>query len=162
MVYVGNQRLFNRINMYSELNSSTKEKVDYWSNLGGTVGYIGVEGFGIIAAYCAADAVREEAKSVVSQLKGLGIEVSMLTGDSVCAAAAIGKQVGIADPNICAELLPHEKLNLVQAMKENKIESVSFLCNGKKQDFVLMCGDGINDTPALALANVGVVSVFKL
>jgi len=155
MVYVGNHRLFHRISMYSALDSSVKEKVDGWSSLGGTVGYVGVEGVGIVAAYCAADAVRSEANDVVAQLKGLGIEVSMLTGDSKSAAAAVGKQVGIATPNICAELLPKEKLDLVRQMKEDKIEDTSFLCSGKRQG-VLMCGDGINDTPALALANVGV------
>jgi len=155
MVYVGNHRLFRRINMYSALDSSTKEKVEGWSSLGGTVGYVGVEGVGIVAAYCAADAVRSEANDVVAQLKGLGIQVSMLTGDSKSAAVAVGKQVGIAIPNICAELLPKEKVDLVRQMKEGRVEDTSFLCNGRRQG-VLMCGDGINDTPALALANVGV------
>ena len=158
MVYVGNPRLFRRINMHSALDSSTEEKVEGWSSLGGTVGYVGVEGVGIVAAYCAADAVRSKANDVIAQLKGLGIEVSMLTGDSKSAATAVGKQVGIATPNICAELLPKEKLDLVRQMKEGNVEDTSFLCNGRRQG-VLMCGDGINDTPALALANVGVVSV---
>uniref|UniRef100_A0A7S1G1E3 HMA domain-containing protein n=1 Tax=Corethron hystrix TaxID=216773 RepID=A0A7S1G1E3_9STRA len=155
-VYIGNRRLFTRINMYSKLDSSVKEKVDHWSELGGTVGYVGVEGVGIVAAYCAADEVRTEAQNVVEELKESGIAVSMLTGDSTSAAIAVGKQVGLPYNSIQAELLPEEKLNLVQEMKVGTTKDTSFLCSKKKRDFVLMCGDGINDSPALASADVGV------
>ena len=88
-----------------------------------------------------ADVVRQEAIDVVAQLKDMGVEVWMLTGDNKRTAGHIGKLVGIA--NIMAEVLPQDKANKVAELK----------AQGKR---VAMVGDGINDAPALATADVGV------
>jgi len=159
-IFAGNRRLFERIGMYARLDASVVERLTGWSALGGTVGYVGAEGFGIVAVFCAADAVREEAASVVKELTELGVEVQMLTGDMWSAASVVGGLVGIDERFISAELLPEEKLKLIQEMKEDYVaggegKSLGPCCGGDR-NFVLMCGDGVNDAPALALANVGV------
>ncbi|OIK14556.1 copper-translocating P-type ATPase [Bacillus sp. MUM 116] len=107
---------------------------------GKTAMFIAIQGtvMGIIAV---ADTVKENAKLAVDQLKQLGIDVYMLTGDNEGTARAIAGQVGIT--NVIAEVLPDEKANHIKELQQQ----------GKK---VAMVGDGINDAPALALADIGI------
>jgi Cd2+/Zn2+-exporting ATPase len=88
-----------------------------------------------------ADEARADGQHVVAELNELGIETVMLTGDNMVVAKAIGQHVGVSD--VRAELLPGGKVSAVQ----NLI---------RKHGTVAMVGDGINDTPALAAASVGV------
>lgn len=87
------------------------------------------------------DPVKEEAKKVIEELKNMGLTVGMITGDNKKTAEAIGSTVGIT--KIYSEVLPEDKKNIVEAAKNE----------GYK---VAMVGDGINDSPALAEANVGI------
>ena len=92
---------------------------------------------GIIAL---ADAVREDSKRAISELKNMGITVVMLTGDNPQVAKAIGKEVGIDDT--IAGLKPEDKENKIRELQEN----------GR----VCMVGDGINDAPSLTRADIGI------
>jgi Cd2+/Zn2+-exporting ATPase len=96
----------------------------------------GVRGFVAVA-----DLPRDEARDVVRSLQGMGGTVAMLTGDNPAVAHAVGAQIGVDD--IRANLLPEDKVAAVEALRE-------------QYKSVAMIGDGINDTPALAAANVSV------
>lgn len=88
-----------------------------------------------------ADAVREDSKAVIAQLKSLGGVTAMLTGDNPSVAANIAAQVGVDD--VRASLLPADKVDAVQGLMA-------------QHGTVAMIGDGVNDTPALAAATVGI------
>lgn len=95
----------------------------------------------VIGAFSAFDNVRSTAKTTIEQLKEMGIESVMLTGDTSSIAQQISQQLGIT--RFFAQVLPAEKRNYVKKLQDE----------GK---FVAMVGDGINDAPALAQANIGI------
>lgn len=88
-----------------------------------------------------ADIIRESSYKVIKELNDRGIETVMMTGDNTRVANYVGEKLGIS--KVIAEVLPHEKSNNVKYLKQN----------GKK---VAMIGDGINDAPALAEADLGI------
>mmetsp|Transcript_10000 Transcript_10000/g.14650 ORF Transcript_10000/g.14650 Transcript_10000/m.14650 type:complete len:328 (+) Transcript_10000:173-1156(+) len=153
-VYVGNERLFKRLGMYDELPASCKESATKWNKAGGTVGFCGIEGVGVIGVFCMSDAIRKDAKQVVAALLGEGFEVMMLTGDGDGAANAVGWEVGLSPENIHSQLLPEDKLHFIGSIKFGSVPNTCNPCSSK--DLVLMCGDGVNDAPALAVSDVGV------
>ncbi|RGM69450.1 heavy metal translocating P-type ATPase [Agathobacter rectalis] len=108
----------------------------YYSHL-----YLAIEGK-LSAVICIEDPLRDEAAAVVTSLKKAGIsKVVMMTGDSERTASVIAKKVGIDE--YYAEVLPEDKAAFVEKEKDK----------GRK---VIMIGDGINDSPALSAANVGI------
>jgi Cu2+-exporting ATPase len=111
-----------------------------WSERGAAVLHV-VSGDQVIAALAMEDAVRPESKEAVEDLQEQGIEVVMITGDARPVAERIGAQLGIT--TIEAEVLPEEKESRVVAFQER----------GRT---VAMVGDGVNDAPALARADVGI------
>jgi Cd2+/Zn2+-exporting ATPase len=155
-VHVGNERLFRRLGLFEGLPEEHKQSAEEWASIGGTIGFMSIEGSGIVCSYCVADAVRPEAAKVVRSLTGLGIDVTMLTGDNRRAAIAIGQQVGLSEEHIRSQLLPEDKLVAVSDMKEDRRSNTLFFNPCHRQHLVLMCGDGVNDAPALAIADVGV------
>lgn len=103
--------------------------------------YMAIDGV-LVAVICIEDPLRPEAVEVIAKLKKLGIsKVVMMTGDSDRVASAIAKKVGVDEYH--SEVLPEDKASFVEAEKNA----------GRK---VIMVGDGINDSPALSAANVGI------
>jgi Cu+-exporting ATPase len=100
-----------------------------------------LRGADLIAVLAVADTVRAESAEAVTQLQALGIDVVMLTGDGEATARAIAEQLGI--DQVIAEVMPSQKA-----------EQVKLLQAERKR--VAMVGDGVNDAPALAAADVGI------
>lgn len=134
---LGNKKLMDA----KEIALTTAEKEsDRLASEGKTPMYIAMNGklSGIIAV---ADVVKESSAKAIKKLHEMGIEVVMITGDNKRTAEAIGRQVGI--DRVLAEVLPQDKSNEVKKLQaEGKIVS--------------MVGDGINDAPALAQAEIGI------
>jgi len=157
-VYVGNIRLFERLQLKDKVPPSELKIVKKWLHDGCTVGFMSIEGHGIVSSFCVADSVRPEAKGVIAAFGELGIDVNMLTGDNAKAATSIAIGIGLKHDQIKSNLLPHEKLELVKNMikieQDNAADRRCF--KGRRPGLILMCGDGVNDAPALALSDVGV------
>jgi len=135
-VLIGNLKLMNREGIaLGNLDVKSKTLADD----GKTPMYVAIDGqaAGIIAV---ADTVKEDSKTAIAVLKKMGLEVVMITGDNERTAKAIARQVGV--DRVMAEVLPQDKAFNVQKLQ----------LEGKK---VAMVGDGINDAPALAQADIG-------
>jgi len=136
-IFLGNRKLMVEMG----IEPGEFEKIsDRLAEEGKTPMYISMEGklAGIIAV---ADVLKESSKRAIEKLHSMGIEVVMITGDNRRTAEAIAKQVGI--DRVLSEVLPQDKANEVKKLQSE----------GKK---VAMVGDGINDAPALAVADVGI------
>ncbi len=139
MVLIGNRKLFleNKINIEEDIEKylqSEEEKGQTAVIIGDTERILGIISI--------ADVVREDAKKLVSNLKKLGVEkIVMLTGDNKRAAKAIAEEIGLDD--FYAELLPEDKVRVLKELQE-------------KYGVAAMVGDGVNDAPALASADLGI------
>ncbi|MBF8257439.1 MAG: heavy metal translocating P-type ATPase, partial [Anaerolineales bacterium] len=135
-VLLGNRRLMedHRVDIAGLLRQA-----EGLENDGKTVMFVAVEGqaAGLIAV---ADTLKDSSAEAIDQLHRLGMEIVMITGDNRRTAEAIARQVGI--DRVLAEVLPQDKAEQVKALQ----------AQGKK---VAMVGDGVNDAPALAQADVG-------
>ncbi|MEK5069701.1 heavy metal translocating P-type ATPase [Sporosarcina sp. FSL K6-1508] len=135
-VLVGTRKLMNEHNIVILNSEASMEKLE---SEGKTAMLIAVdqELAGVVAV---ADTVKDTSKEAIARMRELGLEVIMLTGDNQRTAEAIARQVGLS--NVIAEVLPEQKSEEIKKLQKQ----------GKK---VAMVGDGINDAPALAMANVG-------
>lgn len=136
-VLFGNRKLLHKFNIPIETIEQTMEELE---SEGKTVMIVGIDQkvAGVIAV---ADSLKESSPLAIQALKNLGIENIMLTGDNEKTAKAIGKKVGIE--KVIASVLPTEKANVIKKLQSEK-------------KIVAMVGDGINDAPALAQADIGI------
>lgn len=137
VILAGNTRLMTEAGVLWEI---AKQDLDHLRKQGKTVILLAVDGklAGVIGV---ADTIKDNARQVVSELKKMGMKVWMITGDNHQVAEAIGKQVGIE--GILAEVLPGGKADKIKDLQEDG-------------QVVAMVGDGVNDAPALAQADVGI------
>lgn len=135
-VLIGNVKLMKAKN----IEITMKKELDELASQGKTPMYMAIDGkfLGIIAV---ADVMKEEAVDTIKELKERGYKIGMITGDNKITAEAIGKQVGI--DMIFAEVTPEDKYLKVKELQEEGYN-------------VAMVGDGINDSPALVQADVGI------
>jgi Cu+-exporting ATPase len=136
-VLLGNRRLFGRENIDIASAEAVMSRLETEGKTAMLVA-CDAELIGVIAV---ADTLKPEAKDAVAALQSEGIEVVMLTGDNQRTANAIAKQLGIVD--VIAEVLPESKAQVIQRLQKQ----------GKS---VAMVGDGVNDAPALATADIGI------
>jgi Cu2+-exporting ATPase len=136
-ILVGTERLLRDKGVSTE---SMREEIAILLAQGKTLSVISVDGsaVGLIGIF---DAVRESSKKTITELKRLGIETSMITGDNQKIAEAVAAELGI--DRTFAEVLPKDKASYVKKLQDE----------GK---FVAMVGDGVNDAPALAQADIGI------
>lgn len=134
---VGNKKLMERENILLE---SYKTEIEALEEKGKTVMMASQEG-SLLGYVAVADTVKKTSRQAIRELKAMGIEVIMMTGDNERTAQAIAAEVSV--DRILAEVLPEGKAEQVEKLKQE----------GKK---VAMVGDGINDAPALATADVGI------
>ena len=131
-------------NLLKELNvdppSSLREAADQAASRGQSTIYL-VEGNKAIAAFAVADAIRPESKEAIRRLHDERIEVVMITGDSEAVAKAVAEELGI--DQVLSQVLPEDKARRIKELQ----------AKGKK---VAMVGDGVNDAPALTVADVGI------
>ncbi len=137
--YVGNQRFIDEIAQV-KLPSSLLKKAEEEAQKGHSLLYV-ANNKEMLALLCVADTIKEGTKQAIKALQALHIDCIMLTGDNKQVAQSIAAQIGIT--KIYAQMLPQEKLEVIKNLQGE----------GKR---VVMVGDGINDAPALALADVGI------
>lgn len=116
-----------------------QKEIDKLLDQGKTIMILAVAGK-VVGVAAAADPIKSTAPKAIQKMKELGLEVAMITGDNQKTAKAIGQELGIN--RIFAEVLPEDKAKYVKKLQEE----------GK---FVAMVGDGVNDAPALAQADIG-------
>ncbi|MCM1437834.1 MAG: heavy metal translocating P-type ATPase [Roseburia sp.] len=133
---LGNRALLDGVKISAEVGKKAEEL----SSQGKTVTYL-AGGKKALALFAIVDAVKPTSGEAISLLKGRGVKLAMLTGDGEVAAKAVANSVGLDD--YLAEVLPEDKLKAVENMQ-------------KAGGTVAMVGDGINDSPALKQADVGI------
>jgi Cu2+-exporting ATPase len=138
ILQVGGPRLLEQqgVRMPEQLAHQTK----VWGERGQTVVYL-VEGRHVLAAFALADVIRPESREAVALLKQQGVRVAMLTGDSQEVARWVASELGIDE--YFAQVLPEQKSEKVKEFQRRGAQ-------------VAMVGDGVNDAPALAQADVGI------
>ncbi len=134
--WIGNDKLFSLL----KIENPRKKEQKSFSKLGNSIVYV-IKEKQLLAMIGVKDLVRENTKDVVAYLHHFGKEVIMLTGDHQLVAERIAKDIGISQ--VVANVLPKEKAGVIEKLQKQ----------GKK---VMMVGDGINDAPSLALADIGV------
>lgn len=159
---IGNEALM--ADYSAEVSAETEDTINGWKVQGKSIALLAMGEsslFKLSAAFAISDALRPEASEVVKSLQGRGVAVWLLSGDNATTANAVGAQVGIPSSNIIAGVLPEQKADkikyLQQTLQTRRGHSRVLSRRAKeRRATIAMVGDGINDAPALATADVGV------
>lgn len=135
-VIIGNSKILESYKVENQYEQDERNLADR----GNSIVYV-VQDEKVVALIGVNDIVRKEAKDVIKKLSDMKIETIMLTGDNKETANKIANELGIT--KVIANVLPKEKSNTIKELRQ-------------KNKFVMMCGDGINDSPALANSDIGV------
>ncbi|KFY45058.1 hypothetical protein V494_01187 [Pseudogymnoascus sp. VKM F-4513 (FW-928)] len=168
-VILGNETLMSNYDV--EIDSHVSATLDIWKVQGKSVALlamtvpsqsipetevtaINATTWKISAIFAVSDQLRPEAAAVINALKSRGIQVWMISGDNTTTARAVGKMVGIDVENVIAGVLPEQKAEKIEYLQKS---SVGQRGSGQRnRATVAMVGDGINDAPALTMADVGI------
>ncbi|KHO01704.1 ATPase, P-type, heavy metal translocating [Metarhizium album ARSEF 1941] len=162
-IAVGNEHLMRDLSV--TLSQPVVSRLQGWKSEAKSVAVVAVKSHEEQSAWALAgilsisDPVRREAAAVVEALRARGTQVWMLSGDNVTTAKAVGRQVGIADTNVLAEVLPSEKAEKVRYLQATLHSDTTVRRRhgySTRRAMVAMVGDGINDSPALTTADVGI------
>jgi Cu2+-exporting ATPase len=123
-----------------DVPGALNEKTSAWAERGATIIYVAA-GKKVLGAVSLEDEVRPESRDAVRTLREMGVRVAMVTGDAKQVAGSVAKELGIDE--VFAEVLPEDKAATVQELQGRGMK-------------VAMVGDGVNDAPALAMADVGI------
>jgi P-type Cu+ transporter len=140
-LYLGNSRLMQELGV--DISSVSKITQD-WSAQGRTVSWLASmesSAISLVGVFAFGDQIKANAQQAIAQLQALGIKTALITGDNIGSATLVAQKLGI--DSVMANVLPADKANIVNDFKQ-------------KGYVVAMVGDGINDAPALATADVGI------
>ncbi|MHC1711762.1 MAG: heavy metal translocating P-type ATPase [Solidesulfovibrio sp.] len=137
--HLGNHRLIEELGLCSP---ALEARLDALENTGKTTVLL-ADKDGVLALFAAADAVRKHSREAVTALREMGVEAILLSGDNAHTVAAIANEVGIATAH--GDQMPQDKARAIDALTGQP----------DKKGLVAMVGDGINDAPALARADIG-------
>lgn len=135
-ILLGNSKMIKKYNIENKHFNDEKRLAEN----GNSIIYV-IKGKEILAIIGVNDIIRQESKAVIEQLSQMKIDTVMLTGDNRETAEKIAKKIGIT--KVISDVLPSEKTSTIKELK-------------KENKFIMMCGDGINDSPALANSDIGV------
>jgi Cd2+/Zn2+-exporting ATPase len=131
------------------------EQYAYWESLGHTVCWVGVDE-DAVGVFSVSDSVRSGASQLVENLNKYKVQSTMLTGDNKDAALKVASENGISPEHVKASLSPKDKMDCIGQLKEEEKGKKAWYEVWKANGMVGMVGDGVNDAPALALADVGI------
>lgn len=151
-IAVGNEGLMRDLS--ASLSDHVQSMLNTWKTEAKSVALVATKlrdggEWAVSAAFSISDPIREETLPVLEALQKSGVEVWMLSGDNVTTAQAVAQRVGIPPTNVLAEVLPSEKAAKISYLQAS-------MQNSGRRAMVAMVGDGINDSPALTTADVGI------
>ncbi|KAK5725142.1 hypothetical protein LTS12_027485, partial [Elasticomyces elasticus] len=165
---VGNEALMSDYNI--PVDSTTSDTLDAWKRQAKSIVLVaarfmpptGPSSWTLQAIFAAADPLRPEAHDIVEAIMRQGVQVWMISGDNPTTASAVGAMVGIPAERIIGGVLPQQKADKIKYLQHSQVSTQRRRFFGGSQParrnraIVAMVGDGINDSPALAVADVGI------
>lgn len=175
MIIIGNEAFMADYNV--RIPNSTAEILDTWKAQGKSISLVAMKvtsgdetgpqltvssSWDLVMTLAVSDPLRQEAFATIKALKKRGIDVWMISGDNLTTATAVGTMVGIPKEKIIASVLPGQKAEKIQYLQRTLKKVGSRSAFGRTIEYtdrratIAMVGDGINDSPALTMADVGV------